>query len=155
MPYYTWDAAECSLDNVSEEKFCRAMKGRKGILLVGERVSCANDVTVSLPSAYLNISASFVQVKQRGLTTSKVEEARFNIQTDPNGSTTRFTMSLKHDRLFSVLLFCFYEHPLQLQLMRVRANGDIKNRLDRLRGIVSSRHPPSVRPLRAHEISPP
>ncbi|CAN0037514.1 unnamed protein product [Ectocarpus fasciculatus] len=46
MPYYTWDAAECSLDDVDEEKFCRVMEGRKGILLVGERVSCASDYHV-------------------------------------------------------------------------------------------------------------
>ncbi|CAN0425103.1 unnamed protein product [Ectocarpus sp. 12 AP-2014] len=39
MPYYTWDAAECSLDDVDEEKFCRAMEGRKGILLVGDSIT--------------------------------------------------------------------------------------------------------------------
>lgn len=36
MPYYEWQAEECRLEKVDAAKFCHVMKGRKGILFVGE-----------------------------------------------------------------------------------------------------------------------
>lgn len=35
-PYWAWEPTKCSLDAVSEEKLCRVLEGRKGLLLVGE-----------------------------------------------------------------------------------------------------------------------
>lgn len=38
VPYWNWEPTHCSLDAVDADKFCLAMKGRKGVLLVGEDV---------------------------------------------------------------------------------------------------------------------
>lgn len=41
MPYWTWEASNCRLEEVDAEKFCRGMEGRKGILFAGELFSCS------------------------------------------------------------------------------------------------------------------
>eukprot|EP00752_Nemacystus_decipiens_P006289 g5669.t1 len=38
-PYWEWEPAKCSLEAVDEAKFCRVMKGRKGVLLVGDSLT--------------------------------------------------------------------------------------------------------------------
>eukprot|EP00903_Cladosiphon_okamuranus_P016384 g15109.t1 len=39
MPYWTWEASNCRLEEVDIEKFCRVMEGRKGILFVGDSLT--------------------------------------------------------------------------------------------------------------------
>lgn len=36
MPYWKWEPSACRLEEVDEAKFCRVMKGRKGLLFAGE-----------------------------------------------------------------------------------------------------------------------
>lgn len=38
QPYWLWEPKNCALEEVTSAKFCQAMEGRKGVLLVGERV---------------------------------------------------------------------------------------------------------------------
>lgn len=35
-PYWTWEAENCHLEEVTESKLCHVMEGRKGLLVVGK-----------------------------------------------------------------------------------------------------------------------
>ncbi|CBN79344.1 conserved unknown protein [Ectocarpus siliculosus] len=39
MPYWKWEPSACRLEEVDEAKFCRVMKGRKGLLFAGDSLT--------------------------------------------------------------------------------------------------------------------
>ncbi|CAB1111938.1 unnamed protein product [Ectocarpus sp. CCAP 1310/34] len=46
-PYWAWEPTKCSLDAVSEEKLCRVLEGRKGLLLVGDSLTRLSTTTLA------------------------------------------------------------------------------------------------------------
>lgn len=66
-PYWAWEPAKCSLDAVNEAKFCRAMEGRKGLLLVGESGAAKfADCGGMISPAHKHIYAQRMSSKRRG-----------------------------------------------------------------------------------------
>ncbi|CAN0339444.1 unnamed protein product, partial [Pylaiella littoralis] len=66
QPYWAWEPSACKLEEVDAAKFCRVMKGRKGLLFVGDSLSHLMTRTlasilganfVSNPQSNLNFSA--------------------------------------------------------------------------------------------------
>eukprot|EP00903_Cladosiphon_okamuranus_P011478 g10810.t1 len=70
MPYYTWEAEDCSLETVDKDKFCRVMQGRKGLLFVGDSLTGLMVKTLVLMTGGTGITSS----DSRGQTLEGVQD---------------------------------------------------------------------------------
>ena len=55
QPYWKWEAEDCFLENVDAENFCRVMKNRKGLLLVGDSLTRLMTTTLALTLRASNV----------------------------------------------------------------------------------------------------